>query len=121
MITKPDAQGIRRQRHRKIRRTLSGTTARPRLAVFRSLRHVYAQLIDDSTGHTVASASTHDDEIKGGDKVKMVELAKKVGALVARRAKEKGVEAVVFDRAGYKYHGRVAAVADGARAEGLTL
>ncbi|HEY3998039.1 MAG TPA: 50S ribosomal protein L18 [Candidatus Xenobia bacterium] len=121
MIHKPDAASVRARRHRKIRRSLSGTTQRPRLAVFRSLKHIYAQLIDDEEGTTVAAASTLDKELKTGDKATFVQRAKQVGELVAQRAKAKGVEAVVFDRAGYKYHGRVAAVADGVRAQGLTV
>lgn len=120
MIQKQSQEVIRRRRHRKIRRTLNGTTERPRLVVHRSLRHIYAQIIDDSTGTTVASASTLDKELKDSQD-SMVTLAKRVGELVGQRAKGKGVEAVVFDRAGYKYHGRVAAVADGARAQGLAL
>ena len=97
-----------------------GTEVRPRLVVTRSARHVFVQLVDDSKGHTVASASTLEEGLRGfeGDKTAK---AKKVGELVAERAKAAGVEAVVFDRGGNKYHGRVAAIADGAREGGLAL
>lgn len=111
---------LRKKRHFKIRKLTIGTTAKPRLNVFRSLNNIYAQIIDDSKGHTLVSASTLDAEIKtqfksGGNK----EAAKFVGQLVAKRAIENGIEAVVFDRGGYKYHGRVATLADGAREAGL--
>jgi large subunit ribosomal protein L18 len=107
---------IRQRIHTRIRRKLSGTTARPRLAVFRSLKHIYAQVIDDTQGRTVASASSDEKNgVNGGN----VAGAKSVGQLVAQRAQEKGVKAVVFDRGGYLYHGRVKALADSARAAGL--
>lgn len=110
----------RERRHRRIRLHLSGTPERPRLAVFRSLRHIYAQVIDDSEGRTLAQASTLDPELRGQlESTKDVEAARRVGELVAERAKAAGVERVVFDRGGNKYHGRVAALADGARARGL--
>ena len=121
MINKVSGTSVRQKRHSRLRKRLMGTTERPRLAVFRSLRHVYAQIIDDLKGSTITAASTLDKEIGETKGVSMKELAKKVGELVAQRAKEKGVTSVVFDRAGYKYHGRVAAVADGARAQGLAL
>lgn len=113
-------QELRRRRHRRVRKSVSGTPEKPRLNVYRSLCNIYAQVIDDSAGHTLAAASTLDAEIKpqiksGGNK----EAAKLVGALVAKRAAEKGVKRVVFDRGGWKYHGRVAALADGAREAGL--
>jgi large subunit ribosomal protein L18 len=97
-----------------------GEAARPRLAVYRSNRHVYAQLVDDGRGHTVASASDLDPEVRGaaGDKKGR---AKEVGKLIARRAKESGIERVLFDRGGFLFHGRVAAVAEGAREEGLQI
>ena len=98
--------------------SLEGTTARPRLAVFRSLNHIYAQVIDDSTGRTLAAASTLEKELKGGKSTK-TEEAKIVGRLVAERAKSAGVERVVFDRAGFRYHGRIKSLADAAREAGL--
>ncbi|MFC5452270.1 50S ribosomal protein L18 [Paenibacillus aestuarii] len=120
MITKGDKNKARLKRHLRVRKKIEGTTARPRLNIFRSSKHMYAQLIDDTTGVTVASASTQDKELKaevgnGGN----VEAARKVGELIAKRAKEKGVEQVVFDRGGYLYHGRVQALADAAREAGL--
>ena len=110
----------RARRHARLRKKVVGTEARPRLVVNRSARHVFVQLVDDSKGHTVASASTLETDLRGfeGDKTAK---ARKVGSLVAERAKSQGVEAVVFDRAGNKYHGRVAALADGAREGGLTF
>jgi large subunit ribosomal protein L18 len=103
-------------RHKRIRKHLKGTAERPRLAVFRSQKHIYAQLIDDSTGHTLAAASTVEKGLAAAD---TVEGAKKVGEALAKRATEKGVKAVVFDRGGFRYHGMVASLADGARAAGL--
>ena len=110
----------RARRHRRVRATLVGTPERPRLNVFRSLAHIYAQVIDDSTGSTLVSASTIDEELRpqmAGKKKS--EQAKLVGQAVAARAKAKGLSLVVFDRGGYRYHGRVKAVADGAREGGL--
>ncbi len=109
---------LRRRRHKRVRRKVEGTAERPRLAVFRSNKHITAQLIDDLTGRTLASASTVEASLRetgGGN----VEAAKAVGTLVASRAKDAGVTTVVFDRGGFAYHGRVAALADAARAEGL--
>jgi large subunit ribosomal protein L18 len=109
-----------RRRHHRVRKKLSGTADRPRLAVFRSNRHIYAQIIDDVAGRTLASASTLDGDLRGGaDGTGNVIAARAVGELVAARAKAVGVETVVFDRGGFQYHGRIAAVADGARAAGL--
>ena len=110
----------RGRRHLRLRKKVSGTAARPRLVVSRSSRHVFVQVVDDTVGKTVASASTMEADVRAlqGDKT---ERAKKVGELVAERAKASGVEAVVFDRGGNRYHGRVAAIADGAREGGLTL
>lgn len=109
----------RARRHAHIRRTLSGTHVLPRLNIFRSSVHIYAQVIDDSTGHTLATASSLDKSVRAGkDKTKSA-AAESVGRLIAQRAKEAGVEKIVFDRGGYLYHGRVKALADGARAEGL--
>jgi large subunit ribosomal protein L18 len=117
MIKKPEKKEIRNRIHKRIRRKLSGTAARPRLAVFRSVAHIYAQVIDDVAGATVVSASTVDKtaRTKGGN----VAAAKAIGKLVAERAREKGIKSVVFDRGGYQYHGRVKALADAARAAGL--
>lgn len=120
MITKPDRKATRLKRHRRIRRRLWGSTERPRLCIYRSNKHIYAQVVDDSASITIASASTLDLELK--EKVSKTwdtDAAKTVGELVAKRAKEKGVESVIFDRGGYIYHGRVAAVAEGAREAGL--
>ncbi len=110
----------RKRRHRRIRAKISGTAARPRLNVFRSIDHIYAQLIDDETGHTLASASTIDGELRGemAGKTKK-EQAALVGKKVAERARAAGISTVVFDRGGYLYHGRVKALADGAREGGL--
>ncbi len=108
----------RQKRHERIRLHLEGTAVRPRLAVFRSLNHLYAQVIDDATGRTLAAASSLERELRstGGTKT---EEAKVVGRLVAERAKSAGVESVVFDRAGFRYHGRVKSLADAAREAGL--
>lgn len=110
----------REKRRARIRRKLSGTTARPRLTVYKSLKHMYAQLVDDTTGKTLASVGTTSkglkDAVKDDDKTA---AAKKVGAAIAKAAKEKGIEAVVFDRNGFDYHGRVEAVAAAAREAGL--
>lgn len=108
------------RRHLRLRKKISGTAERPRLNVFRSLQHIYAQLVDDTTGTTLVSANTLDKEIKekfpyGGN----AEAAAEVGKLVAKRALEKGIDTVVFDRGGYIYHGRVKALAEGAREGGL--
>ena len=110
----------RKRRHVRVRKRVTGSAARPRLAVYRSARHIFAQLIDDGVGRTLASASTLDAGIRdaSGDKKAR---AHQVGQLLASRAKEAGVTAAVFDRGGYSYHGRVAALADGAREGGLTL
>jgi large subunit ribosomal protein L18 len=110
----------RTRRHMRLRKRISGTAERPRLVVTRSSRHMVAQLVDDTTGRTLASASTLEADLRGADGDKTAK-ARKVGELVAERAKSAGVEAAVFDRGGNKYHGRVAAVADGAREGGLTL
>ena len=111
---------VRTRVHKRIRQKLSGSTARPRLAVFRSVKHIYAQVIDDTVGHTLAAASSNEKSDKGGIKSGgNVAGAKAVGKLLAERAKDKGVKAVVFDRGGYLYHGRVKALADAAREGGL--
>lgn len=110
----------RSRRHTRLRKKVVGTELRPRLVVTRSARHVFVQVVDDSKGHTLASASTMEDGMRSfsGDKTAK---ARKVGELVAERAKKAGVEAVIFDRGGNKYAGRVAAIADGAREAGLSL
>ena len=113
-------EDIRQRIKARIRKKLAGTPARPRLAVFRSQSHIYAQLIDDDAGRTLCTASSLDKDIRSGKKRgSNVAAAEAVGKLVAERAKEKGVSAVVFDRGGFQYHGRVKALADAARAAGL--
>ncbi|HEU0103349.1 MAG TPA: 50S ribosomal protein L18 [Mycobacteriales bacterium] len=106
------------RRHFRVRKRVSGTPARPRLVVTRSTRHITAQVVDDLAGHTLASASTLEADLRAADGDKSA-LARQVGALVAERAKAQGVETVVFDRGGNAYHGRIAALADGARESGL--
>jgi large subunit ribosomal protein L18 len=108
---------IRHRIHKRIRRRMAGTQERPRLAVFRSLNHIYAQVIDDQQGHTLVAAASTEKDLKG--KGGNVEGAKAIGKAVAERAKEKGIKRVVFDRGGYQYHGRVKALADAAREAGL--
>jgi large subunit ribosomal protein L18 len=108
----------RQKRHERIRLTLAGTPGRPRLAVFRSLNHIYAQVIDDSTGRTIVAASTLEKDLRKGTGTKSEEAAV-VGRLVAERAKSAGVDKVVFDRAGFQYHGRVKSLAEAAREAGL--
>jgi large subunit ribosomal protein L18 len=110
----------RERRKLRIRKKISGTTERPRLSVFRSTKHIYAQVIDDVTGRTLAHASTLSEELKGAlGEANKTEAARKVGALIAEQCKAKNVSRVVFDRNGYLYHGRVVALADGARGGGL--
>ncbi len=118
MITKQDKNVVRKKRHARVRRNLFGTESRPRLNVYRSNKHIYAQLIDDVNGVTLASASTIDKELNL-DATSNVEAAKQVGELIAKRALDKGHKSVVFDRGGYLYHGRVKALADAAREAGL--
>jgi large subunit ribosomal protein L18 len=108
----------RRKRHDRIRLHLEGTESRPRLAVFRSNNHIYAQVIDDASGRTLATASTVERELRGSKETKIQEAAT-VGKLLAERAKSAGVERVVFDRAGFRYHGRIKSLADAAREAGL--
>ena len=110
-------QSARARRHSRVRRNLAGSTERPRLAVYRSNRYIYAQVIDDASGHTVAAASSQEKDLRS--KTLSVDTATEVGKLVAARAKEAGVSTVVFDRGGYKFHGRVKALADAAREAGL--
>ena len=117
MVKLPDSKAARRKRHLRVRSKISGTPERPRLCVFRSAKNIYAQIIDDVNGKTLVSASTLEKDFTGygGN----VEAAKKIGALVAERAKKKKIETVVFDRGGFIYHGRVQALAEGAREGGL--
>ena len=117
MIKRPNTRAQRMKRHSRVRGKISGTAERPRLSVFRSENNIYAQVIDDVAGNTLVSASTVEKgfEGNGGN----IEAAKKIGALVAERAIQKGIEEVVFDRGGYIYHGRVQALAEGAREAGL--
>lgn len=120
MIKKLSKNSIRKRKHVRVRNKISGTAERPRLCVFRSSRHIYAQLIDDVNGVTLAHASTLDADLKSEDSEAVkTDIAKKVGELIAKRALEKEIENVVFDRGGYIYHGRIAALADGAREAGL--
>lgn len=120
MINKKDKNEIRKKRHQRIRNKINGTSECPRMNVFRSLNHIYVQFIDDVKGVTLASASTLDADVKAqiADKTKS-EQSKLVGEIAAKRALDKGITAVVFDRGGYLYTGRVAQVAEGARAAGL--
>jgi large subunit ribosomal protein L18 len=118
-MTQVASRGAARQkRHERIRIHLSGDTDRPRLAVFRSLNHIYAQVIDDTTGTTLAAASTVEKEFRGSKATKLQE-AQAVGRLIAERARTAGIEHVVFDRAGFRYHGRIKSLADAAREAGL--
>jgi large subunit ribosomal protein L18 len=122
MHTKFDRRAARDRRHRRVRKTVRGAPARPRLAVFRSLNHITVQVIDDGAGRTLAAASTHDVTVRKelGDKPNAgTAAAAVVGRLIAERARTAGVSAVVFDRGGYLYHGRVKALADAAREAGL--
>jgi large subunit ribosomal protein L18 len=115
-------RGRRVMRHLRVRRKMRGVSERPRLAVFRSLSHVYAQVIDDAQGVTLTAASSLEDQVRQRRNGKpKTEVSKLVGELIAQRAKEKGVTQVVFDRGGYKYHGRVKALADAARQGGLVF
>ena len=117
---KKTKEGIRARLHARIRKKLAGTSSRPRLAVFRSQAHIYAQVIDDEDGKTLAAASSVDKDLRAKSKSGAnVAAAKAVGALIATRAKEKGIEAVVFDRGGFQYPGRIKALADAAREAGL--
>lgn len=111
---------VRRRRHARVRRRVAGTAQRPRLSVFRSLHHLYAQIVDDTRGQTLVAASTREKSVADGlASLTALPAAQKVGKIVAERAREKGITAVVFDRGGYKYHGRIKALADAARSAGL--
>ena len=120
MAKSKSRSSARVQRHQRIRKDISGSSERPRLSVFRSLTEIYAQIIDDEAAHTLVSASTIDRDLRPKmEGLSKTEQAKKVGVAVAERAKEKGIQTVVFDRGGYRYIGRVKALADGAREGGL--
>ena len=120
MIKQQSRADARKKRHYKMRRNLSGTSSRPRLSVFKSNKHIYAQIIDDTLGNTLASASTMDKVLSNALKsTSNLDAAKAVGTQVAKRALEKGIESVVFDRGGYIYHGKIQALADAAREAGL--
>lgn len=119
-MAKKTRTAARQKRHRRVRKHISGTAQKPRLNVFRSLTEIYAQLIDDQAGHTLASASTIDGELRGKMKGKgKTDQARIVGETIAKRAQENGVKKVVFDRGGFRYSGRIKALAEGAREEGL--
>lgn len=119
MIKKTSRNVLRQGKHGRVRRKIAGTTETPRLCIYKSLNHIYAQLIDDEQGRTLVTASTLDKDLQGLASKTNIEAAKAVGSSIAVRAKEKGISRVVFDRSGYKYHGRVAALADAARENGL--
>ena len=120
MISKKKRSEVRAKKHMKIRKTLSGTSSRPRLSVFRSNKHMYAQVIDDEAGNTIVSASTVQADVKKGlDKTNNVEAAKKLGEVIAKKALDNGIKTVVFDRGGYIYQGKVKALAEAAREAGL--
>lgn len=119
MIKRPDTNAQRLKRHKRVRGKVSGTSERPRLNVFRSGNNIYAQIIDDTKGLTLATASSLEKSFEG--RGNNVEAAAKVGQMIAQRAKDKGIDTVVFDRGGYLYHGRVKALADGAREAGLNF
>jgi len=119
MIKRPDTNAQRIKRHKRVRSKISGTPERPRLNVFRSEKHIYAQVIDDTRGVTLCSASSVEKDFEGSGANK--EAAKKVGKMVAERSLKKGIETVVFDRGGYIYHGRVKELAEAAREGGLTF
>jgi large subunit ribosomal protein L18 len=114
-------QAQRAKRHKRVRKKVLGTPERPRLSVYRSNRHIYAQLIDDLSGRTVAAASTVETDLRNGASKNPAEAAGRVGALVAERALEHGVSSVVFDRGGFRFHGRVKALAEAAREKGLSF
>ncbi len=120
MVNKKNRSAVRVNKHRRVRKNLAGTAERPRLAVFRSNNHMYAQIIDDTVGHTLVAASTLDKDVKAEcEQTDNVEAAAKVGTAIAKKALEKGITTVVFDRGGYIYQGKVQALADAAREAGL--
>jgi large subunit ribosomal protein L18 len=119
MIIKPSREIARKRRHARVRKKVFGTSERPRLNVYKSEKHIYAQIINDENGTTLAAASTMDSALKDVVSGCNVESAKKVGELIAKKANEKGISKVIFDRGGYQYHGRVKALAEAAREAGL--
>ena len=120
MVSKESRQKVRVKKHMRIRNRISGTAERPRLAVYRSNNHMYAQIIDDVAGSTLVAACTHEKEVKEQlEKTNNVDAAAYLGTVIGKRAMEKGIETVVFDRGGYLYHGKIAALADAAREAGL--
>jgi large subunit ribosomal protein L18 len=121
MIIKPSRNELRKKRHLRVRKKVFGTPERPRLNVYKSLKHIYAQIIDDTKGHTLVSASTLDPELRDVAKGANKQSAKLVGELIAKRALEKGIKDVVFDRGGYLYHGVIKELADAARQAGLNF
>ena len=122
MVSKKSRQIVRQKKHRRMRNRFSGTTERPRLAVFRSNNHMYAQIIDDTVGNTLVAASTVEKDVKAElEKTNNVDAAAYLGTVIAKRALEKGITEVVFDRGGYIYQGKVAALAEAAREAGLTF
>ena len=121
MIKQESRNERRKKRHRRIRKRIHGTAERPRLVVFRSLSHIYAQIVEDDAQHTLVAASSLDPELRGKVNGGNIEGARQVGRLIAERALAKGIRQVVFDRAGYLYHGRVAALAEAAREAGLSF
>ncbi len=122
MVNKVSRTKVREKKHRRVRNRLSGTTERPRLAVFRSNNHMYAQIIDDTVGNTLAAASTLDKDVKAAcEKTNNVDAAAQVGTAIAKKALEKGISSVVFDRGGFLYAGKVKALADAAREAGLNF
>ena len=122
MAKDKNARKLRLVRHARVRTRVSGTPERPRLCVFRSLRHIYAQVIDDTLGHTIVYASSDEAEVQSSGSIRpKISVSEMVGKLVAQRAQSKGITHVVFDRGGYKYHGRVKALAEASRESGLTF
>ncbi|HOA16803.1 MAG TPA: 50S ribosomal protein L18 [Fervidobacterium sp.] len=121
MIKREDRKRLRLMRHKRLRKRISGTPERPRLSVYRSEKHIYAQIIDDTKGVTLVAASTVEKELRDklNQKTWNVQAAKEVGKIIAERATAKGIKEIVFDRGGYKYHGRIKALADSARESGL--
>lgn len=119
MFKKPSSKVLRQSKHKRVRKKISGSTEVPRLCVYKSLKHIYAQIIDDQKGETLVAASTLEKELSGLKSKSNIEAAKMVGSRIADKAKEKGITQVVFDRNGYRYHGCVASLADAARENGL--
>lgn len=119
MFKKPSRNELRKIKHKRVRKKVFGTAETPRLCVYKSLNHIYAQIIDDERGVTLVAASTLDKDLRGLASTRDTEAAKKVGEAIAEKALAKGITRVVFDRSGYKYHGKVAALADAAREKGL--